>query len=1079
MKNRRILKKLRILVVLSFLVCALVPSSIFRIPVVRADAQEDLSNALTWAKAYLDRSYTEFNSSYAAMRDLPGLPFVMQDVTDDKWICPAKATQAVQDGNDGPDWGYYGGCGIDVLDWGYDSDRMELRYRWDTECDGTFDGVVMTVGLITVDNVNMQCGANITSKADSDHCALWLDNETVIDPVTVGASFERTQAYGWFTTRFVVRHGTKIAANMYNALGETDKATKLLNLWYGSGYTKDTYDGVWGASNSYDDYIMLFPWAAHALTVMPDCEVWGDIPWFQMGQEGTEHSGVPYRSQLHNDVVRTLGFTTGPGLGLVPSWWQAGFTFKMAWACHLLNKYNISDSSKLAEAKQLIDDVSWDGLGVNCETLRVGPTLLSLYQYACYVPYAEAEYLAALTRYWELTGDESYGERADEVAGILLKVQVKPGDKIRVVDSNGDIRLIWRPDNTGGFMCGYTYGGGFDFGSSPWWPADAYFWATSVAGRYNRDYPELSSCGWTNHETTLMSYAALYQYNQTGRTPLTSSVDFTMPFFDAQASTSHSDHGCDSIQADNSGNIRTFLSMSAYGESWSSVTYSWTVELPDLTNFRTKLTAYIPYYGTDGNAVERWVRIYHHNGTLLVSDYDKPINGVGGYGERYIMYTNMTPIDSLIAEMYVIKLTFRFSCGWAGEFAVGYRYDYLMRPTEPMHIETFGYDADVEPTPLNPKYRVSLNSSGPGAAAYRATDQVQNGGFETGTLANWNSVDAPCTITSDAKHTGSYGAHCNDSVLTQTLVQYPTSWLEWSAECYVKPLQLYYGMCGEIRFGVEVWKYGTLPLVNQTNWPWQYVEMGWIRAIAMGEFGPYYHEEFFINYRCAGVSYHLVIWPNNFTGAYVGNWQHWKITVENELISWYWNDTLLESTPTFFTTPYSGPMYSGGLQVQFGAVGSTDLFGGGYMGAIADFDDVSTTVVMLPNLAIDATPEPGKYLWFWIINNTRLGVEYYSPLETLNLPIEHDYNVTAYFGNVNYTKKTTSPYLTIMGDIYMDGLVDGQDFVLVCRRIGKSSASPDWESSLAQAIDYLLRTDEVIDGQDYQTVKSRIGMVAP
>jgi len=715
MKSKRTLKKkICMLAMLSFLACTLFPLNILNIPKVNADAQEDLGNALTWAKAYLDRSYTEFNSTYAAMRDLPGLPFVIEDVTDDKWICPAKATQAVQDGNDGPDWGYYGGCGIDALDYGYDSDRLKLQYRWDTECDGTFDGVVMYVELITLDNVNMKCYANITSKTDSDHCALWLDNETVIDPVTVGYTFERTKDYGWFTTRFVVRHGTKIAANMYNALGETDKATKLLNLWYGSGYTKDTYDGVWGASNSYDYYEGGYPWAANPFVVMPDPDMWGDIPWFQMSQDGTNHPGVPYRSQLQNEVVRMLGFQTGPGISLGKSWWECGFTFKMAWACYLLNKYNTSDASKLAEAKQLIDDVSWNGLGISSETLRVGPLLVSLYAYACYVPYADAEYLAALTKYWQLTGDEVYGQRADEVAGILLKVQVKPGDKIRVADSNGDIRLIWRPDNTGGFMCGYKYGGGWDFGSSPFWLADKYFWATSAAGLYNRDYAELSSCGWTNHETTLMSYAALYKYNQTGRPPLTSSVDFTMPFFDAQASTSHSDHGCDSIQADNSGNIRTFLSMSAYGESWSTVTYSWTVELPALTNLKTKLTAYIPYYGTDGNAVERYVQIYDHAGILLVSDYDKPINGVGGYGERYIMYANMTPIDSLIAGIYTFKLTFRFSCGWAGEFAVGYRYDYLMRPTEPMHIETFGCNFDAVPVPLAPKYYVHICSSGPG-----------------------------------------------------------------------------------------------------------------------------------------------------------------------------------------------------------------------------------------------------------------------------------------------------------------------------------------------------------------------------
>jgi hypothetical protein len=761
MKSKRtIKKKMCILVMLSFLAYTLVPLNIISVPEVNA-TQEDLDNALTWAKAYLDRSYTEFNSTYAAMRDMPGLPFVMQDVSDNKWMCPAKATQAVQDGNDGPDWAYFGGCGIDVIDWGYDSDTLKLRYRWDTECDSTFDGVVMYVELVTLDNVNMMCYAIIEAKNDADHCALWFDNETVIDPVALYAHFTVTHAYGWFTTRFVVRHGTKIAANMYNALGDTDKAEKLLNMWYGSGYTEDTYDGVWGASNTYDDYewdtglggmLQVLPWTACEHIVIPDYEIWGNIPWFQMGQDSTEHSGIPYRSQLQNLAVRILGFETGPPIISSASWWACGFTYKMAWACHLLNKYGVGDwvdnstkKSMIDEAKKLVDDVSWNGYGINCETMRVGPSLVSLYQYSCYVPYADAEYLAALTKYWQLTGDPCYGQRADEVAGILLQVQVKPGDKIRFEDANG-LHLIWRPDHTGGFLCGYKFGGGTDFGSSPWLLADKYFWMTmamSYPFTYNRDYAEYSSCGWTNHETTLMCYAALYQYNQTGRTPLTSEAQFMCPFPNAKITVTTAGAGCSVYTT--SGNMMrlgvTGTSNPFDGERWIKVTYTWVVTLPAMTDFRTRLTFYSGVlHGWDGNAIERSVEIYKWVAIgpqqLLCSDYAKVIDAFGS-GETYVICANMTQIPSLSAGTYTIKLTFRFSCGWASYLWVGRDYVFQgeglpLRPidTEPFQIISFGYDYNVVPTPIIPKYYVHIRSSGPGTVSPYGEFLIDEGTLE-------------------------------------------------------------------------------------------------------------------------------------------------------------------------------------------------------------------------------------------------------------------------------------------------------------------------------------------------------------
>jgi hypothetical protein len=180
--------------------------------------------------------------------------------------------------------------------------------------------------------------------------------------------------------------------------------------------------------------------------------------------------------------------------------------------------------------------------------------------------------------------------------------------------------------------------------------------------------------------------------------------------------------------------------------------------------------------------------------------------------------------------------------------------------------------------------------------------------------------------------------------------------------------------------------------------------MGWIR-----EFYPTNHEEFFVSYRSNYTEFFLHIWSNNFTEAYMGKWQHWKITVKNDQISWYWNETLLISTSR-------GPLFTGALQTEFAAIGSHALHNGiwTYNGAIADFDDIKGEVALLPNLILEATPDPGKYFWNWNINNTRLGLSYNSTSNPLPLIVDHDYNVTAYFADEPMPVPPTTFYLYIV-----------------------------------------------------------------
>lgn len=126
--------------------------------------------------------------------------------------------------------------------------------------------------------------------------------------------------------------------------------------------------------------------------------------------------------------------------------------------------------------------------------------------------------------------------------------------------------------------------------------------------------------------------------------------------------------------------------------------------------------------------------------------------------------------------------------------------------------------------------------------------------------------------------------------------------------------------------------------------------------------------------------------------------------------------------------------------------------------------------------SLKATPNTEKYFWFWIINNTRQNVKYYSPLATLNLLINYDYNVTAYFGNVSYSfVSEESLGLTMKADLNMDVIIDYLDIGFTALLYGKESDDPDWETSLADAIDKLLYQDGIIDYFDLNILASRFG----
>lgn len=664
---------------------------VVRLPVVSANVVDD---ALTLAKAYLDRSYQSLNSTRAVMRDMPGLPLGLQDVNNSHWYCPAKATRAVAGPpvSYGVQFGYYGGCTIDVLANGYDNNVTQLKYGWDTEEDSTYDGVVTDVNMTFSSGPDVYVYVKCVSKAESDTFRLWLNDSSLLYPVVVGATASAHKSYGWFTARFVVRHGTKIAANMYKVLGETSKAQKLYDMWYNSSFGMDAYDALWNCSNTYDDYQWdvvnseYSPWASCGDLIMPDYRCWGNITWAHP-VNGSGVVAVPYRSQLHNPFAFIYCFSDDVDFELLLglSFWETGWTFKLNWLNHLLNKYGYT-----ADAAALLKSVPWNGIGINTEDLAG----ITIHMYSCYVTYLLATYLRALSRAYELTQDVSIGARADDVAGRLLGLQVKANGKIYVVDATGSHTLT-RPDHVGGFLCGYKWGGGWEFSSAPFWFAEAAFWFMSESYLYYRDLSEYSSMGWTNHETTLFSFAGLWYYKRLNRTPTnydTSGQSLSM--FGVTPSVEASEQGTREYYFSD-WSLRCIVAGSIYGQTWVRPTYRWTVNIADhpTTHFAVHLSFYVHVdIGTDGNSLNVTTKLKYVNETLISKSSYKPLDGTGA-GEWWFNYDNMSQVNSLSVGSYYLDLSFEFNAGYGGNLYVGYSGSGGVF-TEPMTVKAFGWSAD-------------------------------------------------------------------------------------------------------------------------------------------------------------------------------------------------------------------------------------------------------------------------------------------------------------------------------------------------------------------------------------------------
>lgn len=473
--------------------------SFWYISITNKDPMVD--SAISSGIAYLSRAYFEIpNTNYAVIKDCVSIPLAIYDYTSGKWVYAGQEAT-------------YNGVSIEIpckqeiitLN----ENLQHIKFTFDIIHSNANWGQVQLVvkyqtakkyGYTNEPSFRMHYWIQETyySSPQGHRFDVYLGDTLVFSGNKAGSIYTTTKDYGLFSIRYTGRHATWMGARLFADLGYTTKATKLMNFITAMGMTQDFYDPLFEQSNSYSDN---FLWQS---STFPDETLWNNY------LKGKYY--YPYKSRLVNYFAREQFYIPMVGqLADTSRWGDTPPHANAEYAMHLLNKYG---SSKLSDAKSLIDNCGWNGFGVR----RVYKLYGVPYQVTSYPGYQNGPFLGAVSKYYYMSGDNNYKNIANQVAEILLRMKWHLNGKIE-----GYVNLIDFPDNAGGFLSAYMPTNSLAFSSNQ----GGFFGTlsdllvyTGVAGAP----AETVGFNPVNTECTLCSVQGLIQYQRyCGGTPVLAS----------------------------------------------------------------------------------------------------------------------------------------------------------------------------------------------------------------------------------------------------------------------------------------------------------------------------------------------------------------------------------------------------------------------------------------------------------------------------------------------------------------------------------------------------------------------------
>lgn len=445
---------------------------------------------------------------------------------------------------------------------------------------------------------------------------------------------------------------------------------------------------------------------------------------FAMARNQYLANGLEY-DLAHYDI---LGKTKIPWVDILQGF---GSDVKMLRCISDLYKYNTSTPYSMTELKRMVKAVKWDGYGVAIDYMFEGLPLG--WPYPAYATHITAPYLLANILTYNATGDSSFLARADEVASVLMRIQVKQGTTLY---TRNNAQQVYMPDWKGGFLSGYCIA--YSFGQSDilWesWTEGIYsilhMMYAGTGGQLGFVYDSFPYTAIPSPESTLPAIWALIEYRKLGRTPPSPTPPaFNLPFQDCYMEMDHggnsggdgtyqlvSDRFNETYIGGTTGNLRAYtgnvdrIRLGADcgllgGDGWATAKWKWNFTLNyEVHDLRGKMFFTIPNYVAikgplGGNSLAINITIKHRdNQTIIKDEKVTPFDGLTNQGLNGLMIAldNLTVITSLGRGNYSIELLMRMHAGGVGTncFYAGYHYGGMIMavPGMPIGLEYFGLD---------------------------------------------------------------------------------------------------------------------------------------------------------------------------------------------------------------------------------------------------------------------------------------------------------------------------------------------------------------------------------------------------
>lgn len=459
-------------------------------PVQAAPTPSDVLDRINRGLSYMDRMYTSVGGYYV-VKEHPSIPIAIYNSANAKWFLAG-----AQDGNNDHST-------ITVL-------QAPTKYQiaFETGTDWDRNDVILEVTVSGYSDTQIKADVKMTgySPDGGGTISVYVGGTLLGSGNWVGqtkTAISPPGAYGWPSFRYVHRHSTNLAQQLYANGKDLTKAKNLADFVNARGISTDVYDVMFWRSGMGPDGVNT------GAEPFPDAYQYWDRTWWDTyiwmnGQWDvwwprflSSTGGYPYKSRI-------LG---APGIN---SWQDTVFPntvlYRLVRAMQIMAKGNYDKTQyDVNLVKSILDDTHWDGWGTQKNLYG----WLSGYSYPGYPTYNTALFLAAASLFAWSSGDSTYRTYADQAAQRVVDACVTS----RYIQT-ADYGQVDRPDSQNGFLTGYTSG------SQPWKEIGThgimdYWWGLAEwLGWYTRMGPEVGIPVMVSMESTLLSVQALQIYYQ-------------------------------------------------------------------------------------------------------------------------------------------------------------------------------------------------------------------------------------------------------------------------------------------------------------------------------------------------------------------------------------------------------------------------------------------------------------------------------------------------------------------------------------------------------------------------------------